>query len=76
MNICRTLPQPRPVKPYHLIRILILCPSPFKAISRNEQFLFSAFVERTGSFCIVAKSAQCIAVLRFISFLVKFIRRI
>jgi hypothetical protein len=29
MNICRTFSKPRPIKPFHLNRILISCPNPF-----------------------------------------------
>ncbi len=30
MKICRTFSKPRPIKPCHLKRIPISCPSPFK----------------------------------------------
>jgi hypothetical protein len=35
MNICRTFPKPRPIKLYHLNRILISCPSSFKDIPQD-----------------------------------------
>ncbi len=57
MNICRTFSKPRPIKPYHLNRNLISCPSPFNVSTQfhsyysTQRLSFIPHIWRKVAFC-------------------------